>query len=113
MIDRLKVYEKFEGRCAYCGEIILFSGMEVDHLRPRFLSELRGFKVDDNFDNLMPACRPCNRHKGGMSLEMWRYELSKQINRIRSAQFDRAVRFGQVQITPNPIVFYFEYETSE
>ena len=107
MIDRLKVYEKFDGRCAYCGEIILFSKMEVDHMHPRFLSELRG-KVDDGFENLMPACSPCNRHKGGMALEMWRDEISKQGDRIRSGPFDRALRFGQIQITRKPILFYFE-----
>ena len=107
-IDRKKVYEKFGGRCAYCGKGILFNRMEVDHMFPRFLSDLQSGLDNDNFKNLMPACRPCNRHKGGMSLEMWRDELSKQVDRIRSGPFDRALRFGQIKVTECPIVFYFE-----
>lgn len=31
---RLKVYEKYGGHCAYCGEAIEFKEMQVDHIKP-------------------------------------------------------------------------------
>lgn len=42
-------------------------------------------------------------------LEDFRHELSRQVTRLhRYAQFQRALRYGQVEITEKPIVFYFE-----
>jgi len=107
--DRLKVYNKYDGHCAYCGREIEYKDMQRDHLFPQFLSELQSGLNNDHIDNLMPACRPCNTAKGGMRLEMWRDELALQVKRLRkNAQFDRALRFGQIEITESPIRFYFE-----
>lgn len=107
-ISRQKVYQKYDGHCSYCGKEIEFSEMQVDHYWPQFLAHFE--KLDNNRDeNLMPSCRKCNNFKGGMKPELFRSELQLQIKRLRkNAQFDRAVRFGQIQITEKPIVFYFE-----
>jgi len=109
MINRKALYDKFEGHCAYCGRKIDFREMQVDHYWPKCLSHHEP-KLDKNrFDNLMPACAKCNNHKHGMRPEVWRDELGKQVSRLRTtAQFDRALRFGQIKITESPIVFYFE-----
>ena len=48
---RQKIWEKYGGKCAYCGEPIPFKGMHVDHLIPL----ARGGADSD--DNYMPACR--------------------------------------------------------
>jgi len=105
---RIKVHEKYNGHCAYCGREITVKQMQVDHYWPQFLSHLR---PDDNndFDNLMPSCAKCNNHKRGMRPEVWREELTLQIARLKkNAQFNRALRFGQLKITESPIIFYFE-----
>ena len=31
---RRLVYNKFDGRCAYCGQPIEFKDMQVDHIKP-------------------------------------------------------------------------------
>jgi len=108
-INRAAVYQKYNGHCAYCGREILFKQMQVDHFWPQFLSHLQSGLDNNAFENLMPSCQKCNNHKHGMKIELWRSELQKQVSRLRkNAQFDRALRFGQVKITENPIVFYFE-----
>ncbi len=108
-INRQAVYEKYDGRCAYCGREIEFKKFQVDHYWPRFLKHYETGIENNRFDNLMPSCAKCNNHKHGMRPEMWRSELSKQVARLRkNAQFDRALRFGQIEINESPIVFYFE-----
>lgn len=112
---RAKVHNKYKGRCAYCGREIAYKDMQVDHYWPQFLAHHEPDQDNNRIDNLMPACRPCNIHKHGMRPEMWRSELAFQVKRLRkNAQFDRALRFGQVTINIQPIVFYFEtYEKGE
>lgn len=106
---RQTVHAKYDGCCAYCGREIEYKDMQVDHYWPQFLKHHQLETDNNHIDNLMPACRPCNIHKHGMRPEMWRDELSLQVKRLRkNSQFDRALRFGQVEIKESPIVFYFE-----
>jgi len=107
--DRKKIYNKFDGHCAYCGCDLKYKQMQVDHFWPQSLAH-RQPNIDNNkFDNLMPSCQKCNIHKHGLTPEMWRSELALQVTRLRkNSQFDRALRFGQVKITECRIVFYFE-----
>ena len=107
---REKIYNKFNGRCAYCGTEIKYNDMQVDHYWPQFLAHFQP-KLDNNrFENLMPSCRKCNIHKGGMKPEVWRKELERQVSMLRNnAQFDRALRFNRIQITEAlAIIFHFE-----
>ena len=109
-IDRHAIYRKFGGRCAYCGREISFKEMQVDHYWPRFLAHHQ--QEDNNREeNLMPSCQKCNIHKHGWRPEEWRKELQLQVSRLRkNAQFDRALRFGQIEIKESPIQFFFEKE---
>jgi hypothetical protein len=110
-IDRQKVYERFNGHCAYCGKEIEFKQMQVDHFWPQFLAHLQPDLDNNRPGNLMPSCRKCNNFKGGLRPEDFRKELSKQVERLRkNSQFDRALRFGQIETAESPIVFYFEKE---
>ena len=110
MMNRKAVYQKYNGKCAYCGQEIEYKNMQVDHLHPKFLAHFEPDLDNNRVENLMPACRKCNIHKGGMRLEMWRNELSLQVTRLKkkNTQFGRALRFGQIEITEKPIKFYFE-----
>ena len=108
-IDRHKIYSKYGGRCAYCGRAITYKQMQVDHFWPQQLAHLQPDLDNNRHENLMPSCQKCNLHKHGMRPEVYRAELQKQVSRLRkNAQFDRALRFGQIQITESPIVFYWE-----
>ena len=108
-IDRQKVYQKFNSRCAYCGRKITIKQMQVDHFWPQSLAHFEIGLDNNRPENLMPSCAKCNNHKAGMRPETWRKELQLQIPRLRkNAQFDRALRFGQIEITEKPVVFFFE-----
>ena len=116
--DRNSIYQKYGGRCAYCGTPIEFKNMQVDHLWPKNLAQLKPDEDNDREENLMPSCQPCNIHKHGMPLDRanyvaggWRHVLGRQVSMLRkNAQFNRAVRFSQIVIEEKPIQFYFEYE---
>lgn len=71
--ERLRVYNKYEGHCAYCGKLIGYKDMQVDHLIP--LRNWDKSKSDDelwDFENLMPSCRSCNHYKRANNLEAFR-----------------------------------------
>ena len=114
---RMEVYKKCNGHCAYCGCVITYKQMQVDHYWPQCRKHhqpgscLKAISLKENEDikNLMPSCRKCNIHKHGWPPEEWRRQLQRQIVMLRkNAQFDRALRFGQIEITETPIVFYYE-----
>lgn len=115
---------KFGGRCAYCGGE-LGAKMHADHLkpvvrihhdgygRPLPKEERRLHKPEWNVvSNMMPACAPCNLHKGGYSLEEWRdiLQRSAAILRRDTSTFRAGERFGIIAVNEVPIVFYFERE---
>lgn len=111
-IDREAVFQKCCGLCAYCGCQISFKGFHVDHVHPKARAHMWPKTMPggvDSLENLLPSCRKCNNYKGAMFLEDFRLLLSKQVERLQKrADFDRALRFGQVQLFESPIVFYFE-----
>jgi len=111
MINRSLIHDKFGGRCAYCGHKICIKDMQIDHLWPQFLAHRQPELDNNRSENLMPACRKCNHYKKSLLIEEFREELSKQVERLmKNAQFDRALRFGQVEIKETPIKFFFEKE---
>ena len=110
-INRNDVWMKYDRRCAYCGDNIQLSEMQVDHIIPKrnFHTGRVDYDVND-IRNLNPACRVCNNWKHTWSVEQFRLELSKQVERcIRaSSNFRMALKYNQVKTTPSGIVFHFE-----
>lgn len=125
--QREELRMKFGGRCAYCGCELPEKGWHADHveaaLRKWNFGERKqnGTRAivytgehwkpeNDVVENLFPACAPCNLFKATFSVEMFREQIAEQAERARqySVNFRTAERFGQVQITPSPIVFWFE-----
>ncbi|HDK41688.1 MAG TPA: HNH endonuclease [Nitrospirae bacterium] len=114
------IYDKYGGRCAYCGEMIEYKAMQVDHIIPRNRYSGKygcliqnGKKVDyemDDLRNLNPTCRICNNWKLTFTLEDFRKEISKQVERARkySRNFRMAERFGFIKTIDKSVVFYFE-----
>jgi len=142
--DRQIIFQKYGGRCAYCG-FELGKGWHVDELEPcrrlyKFvpghwtnggnnrmsedeLSAL-GSKWEEgkdvfagyahperlHIDNQMPSCASCNINKHSGSLEEFRSLIAgfmKHLNEV-STQYKIAKRYGLVQETVKPVVFYFE-----
>lgn len=133
-INRQEVYRKCDGHCGYCGKVIAFEKMQVDHIRPKhyFYHGVRrhfqekfsvssvlvtdtdrftvpDYEVDD-LRNLMPSCARCNRWKSTLSLEKFRKEISLQLERLRnySTNYNLALDFGLIQENQIEIKFYFE-----
>jgi len=110
---------KFDGRCAYCGGE-LGKAMHADHMEPvvrippspwNGLSATVMLKPERNtVANMMPACAPCNLHKGGYSLEHWRVYLqrSAEIVRKQTSTFRAGERFGVIAVNEQPVTFHFE-----
>jgi hypothetical protein len=147
--DRQKVFDKYGGRCAYCG-CELPANWHCDHLEPvnRTQKKLEGYHRHketkeriassnlperwymeyeyipskyvfdkmlnperDTVDNAMPSCHSCNITKSNEPLEDFRGYIEgtvAQLNKSHNACFKFAKRFGLVQETPKPVVFFFE-----
>lgn len=108
---RREIYEKYGGRCAYCGNPIQYEEMEIDHLIP-----LRNGGADD-VTNYMPACRPCNFYKGTSTIERFRGNLQTLTERLEKVYIYRlALRYKIVTQHGKEIKFYYEqydYEECE
>ena len=61
-------------------------------------------------ENLAPSCRPCNIHKGDLSLEEWRAHLERSCEVLTRnyATYKHAKRFGLVVEMAPVVVFFFE-----
>lgn len=111
--QRDAIYQKYSKHCAYCGREIVFGEMEVDHLIPIYHFEIKPElqnKSPDTFDNLMPACRSCNRYKDTYDIETFRKVLSSIVFKLRRDHktFGIGERFGLIHVDEHPIEFYFE-----
>lgn len=88
--------------------------MQVDHFLPQ--NRLICKPPTATFDqihcekNYMPACRACNKFKSTFSLETFRSEIQKQVERLRRDKptFRLAERYGLIECNSKPVVFYFE-----
>ena len=120
--DRQIVFNKFGGKCAYCG-CELQKGWHIDHINPirrnetdENIERMNRYKttpltrVEDYIENYNPACRQCNIWKSTYSIEQFRKEVSEQVNRLNnySANYRNAKRFGLIEETGIDIEFYFE-----
>jgi 5-methylcytosine-specific restriction endonuclease McrA len=109
---------KFGGRCAYCGNLL--DKMHADHLDPVIRIPPSPWNGNDKtvlhrpernvVSNMMPACAPCNLHKGGYRLEQWRDYLQRSADIVRkqTSTFRAGERFGVITVSDAPIIFYFE-----
>jgi hypothetical protein len=122
---RQKIFKKYEGRCAYCGEPSAL--LTLDHVNPEAKGGTWGLK------NLNPACYDCNQAKGDLSLEHFRREIvirldpnyAPRLNHKAKRAISRLRPGGVVKVTQplfwlntltkfqDPVVFHFEKYESE
>ena len=109
---RERIYNKFEGHCAYCGRSIERKGMQVDHYYPQCRAKFyaRRCKIDVHAEsNLMPTCRRCNHYKRARTPKQFK-ELMKTLHERLEAIYilKVAVDFGMATLQPFDGRFYFE-----
>lgn len=112
MTEREKVYQKYDGHCAYCGRSIAFKDMQVDHYYPKRLEGYAlTFRIDiESLENKMPSCRRCNHYKRGELPENFRKNMETLHNRLRKIYINKVAEdFGIIVIKPFDGQFYFEY----
>lgn len=102
--ERENIYNKYNGRCAYCGSKIEYKDMQIDHVVPLRI----GGK--DEISNMLPSCRSCNHYKATLDIEGFRKYLSKIHDRLTrdSVAYRVAERFGIVEHKTDKVKFYFE-----
>ena len=123
--QRAALREKWGGKCAYCG-CDLGDKWHADHIEPVVRNDwFHRVGMDkshnrapdhperDCIENMNPACPPCNIDKHSFPLEYWREQMQKsnEVLMRDNATFRRAVRYGLVTLSAEPIVFYFERAT--
>ena len=100
---RQNVYNKYNGHCAYCGCMIQYDEMQVDHFAP---VHFFGDNIKD--DNLMPACQACNKYKSSKTITAFRKTLKEALTKPKSTtDFIIRVKYRDQQNLDN-IKFYYE-----
>ena len=111
---RLRVWNKYNHRCAYCGCPLEYKDMQVDHLKSVYVNTNLKHKMTDaemyDISNLMPACRQCNFYKDTLTLEEFRTRLKDTMwkNLRKECSYKLAVKYGIIVENDIPIKFYFE-----
>lgn len=118
--QRLEVYNKYNGHCAYCGKEIEYHEMQVDHLIPqrRATSHAgRGrlpIEQIENEQNYMPACRRCNHYKRAHNLQTFRRYIEEIPKKLLEDYICKVgVDYDLVEFHPRKIKFYFEMTDGE
>lgn len=60
---RLNVYQKYSGKCSYCGRTIQLNKFHIDHQDAN--------KKNNHFNNLFPSCSSCNILKGARNIQQF------------------------------------------
>ena len=109
---REQVWNKYNKHCAYCGCLITYKELYVDHLIPqardRWYKDKEASPVHKDA-NLMPSCYRCNHYKRAHSLEVFRNLLRTLHERIEKIYIAKvAIDYNIINIAPFNGVFYFE-----
>jgi hypothetical protein len=118
--DREIIYQKFGGRCAYCG-CELPKKWHIDHIEPviRDLERRNGKLVtngkllrpeNDIISNYNPSCPSCNIMKHSTNIEGFRLMIQGFVDSLNqySNQYKFAKKYSLIQETGNKVEFYFE-----
>ena len=105
---RKQVWNKYDKHCAYCGKLLEYNDMQVDHYWPH-RNGMIPKKFSDKFDNLMPSRRRCNHYKRAWPPEEFRRLMKTLSDKIQKTYLAKvAVDYGILQFKPFDGVFYFE-----
>lgn len=110
---REKVFDKYDGHCAYCGCELKMDDMQVDHIDSQYLTRLKNEKVIETIETietLNPSCRQCNFYKGALSIERFRNSLANILQKSiqKPFQFRLGMKYGMVSVKEWDKKFFFE-----
>ena len=110
---RFQIFEKYSGKCAYCGVSLQLSKFHVDHIisKQHYQTSHRTFdKSANKIDNLNPSCPSCNLIKKHLSVEDFRKKVENiPIFFFNNYHLFRAgMRFSNLTISTEKVIFYFE-----
>jgi len=111
--DRQATFEKYNGKCAYCG-CELLKGWHVDHIEPIVRNWINGKcekpHLKNNIENYNPSCSSCNIQKNSYSLEQFRSNIKQFVSSLNqySTQYKFAKKYGLLKETDIEVKFYFE-----
>ena len=94
---KIKIFNKCNGHCAYCGKLISENMMTVDHK----VAKKQGGKSE--IENLLPCCQKCNKEKGDLSLDTYRLKLVWESLTIKELG-----KFKNAMAAARKHKFYFE-----
>jgi 5-methylcytosine-specific restriction endonuclease McrA len=115
-VDREILFNKFDGKCAYCGNN-LTKGWHADHITPIYrgctdeeLERYNKKRGSNELENFNPSCASCNRMKQDLSLDKFRDKIKQFVNSLNlySTQYQFAKKYNLVEESDREVVFYFE-----
>ena len=108
--ERMQVYSKYDGRCAYCGKAIQYKDMQVDHIVPKCAHPYYKQDIDvESIENKNPSCYRCNHYKRSASLETFRKMLKTLHERTQKAYINKVAEdYGIIKVHVWDGLFYFE-----
>ena len=125
--DRIKIFEKYGGKCAYCG-CDLTKSWHADHIQPivrdskwdrkkgKFVnSGTCRYPENEILENYNPACSSCNIQKNSFTLEQFRSNIQGFLNSLNlySTQYKFVKKYGLVTETKMQVKFFFETFSGE
>ena len=115
--QREALFEKFGGKCAYCG-CELQKGFHADHIEPLVRNWWNGTSEHperETFDNYNPSCAPCNIQKNSDTLEQFRSNIKQFVESLNSysTQYKFAKKYGLLKETEIEVKFFFETYNQE
>lgn len=123
---RQKVYEKYNGHCAYCGCKLEYRDMQVDHIVSVYSNEyyemgdrkpIKDTLADNELNNIKnynPSCRMCNFYKSTLGIEDFRKRLQTLKDRLEKQFIYRlAKKYGIIKENDAKIRFYYERQEGE
>lgn len=124
MNKRDKIYNKYNGKCAYTGKL-LPDDWQIDHIIPksRIIQKYHNIKNHNDINNLLPTLKIVNHYKRAFDLIEFRMymmdfhvrlsklpknpKVTKSIKR-KAYMFEIAEAFGITIDKPFDGIFYFE-----
>ena len=128
---REKVWNKCNKRCAYCGKILEYKQMQVDHIIPKrhtwsneYLEQVNINRTTnpmtpyadpiirgtDKIENLLPTCRRCNLLKTDGNIEVLRWQIKNKIFCLNeyTNNYKLVKDYGLIKEIEIDVRFYFE-----